>query len=191
MMNRLAIAIAVAGWALYGFSVLMPRSSGPDAQAEIARLHRAAEAAGADRDALAAELEHFKEGSQDLQHVQNRIAAATQELKHLEYLRSRISGEIDVMRPQPSKASPQVLSPPENPGPSDMVGAIPSKEEIGTAQQALTALGFGPLKADGVFGPGTRRSIEAFQQAHGLPVTGKLDAAVLRALQHGHAAAHR
>jgi len=189
MMNRLMIGIAVAGWALYGFTVLMPRSSDTDAQAEIARLLRAAESAGAERDALAAELEQLKERNRDLQHVQNRIAAATQELKHLEYLRSRISGEIDVMQPQPTKASPRALSPPENPGPADMAGAAPSKEEIGFAQQALTALGFGPLKADGVFGPGTRRSIEAFQQAHGLPVTGKLELATLRALQSRYAAA--
>ncbi|MBA1156722.1 peptidoglycan-binding domain-containing protein [Microvirga mediterraneensis] len=181
MMNRLTIAIAVAGWALYGFSALMP--TGADPKTEIARLRQVAEAAGADRDALAAELQHFKEGHQDLQHVQNRIAAATQELKHLEYLRSRISGEIDVMRPQPSKASSQPLPPPQNPAPPDAAGEALSKEEIGFAQQALTALGFGPLKADGVFGPGTRRSIEAFQQARGLPVTGKLEGATLRALQ--------
>lgn len=31
-----------------------------------------------------------------------------------------------------------------------------------TAQKALTRLGYGPLKADGVVGPGTRRAIEAF-----------------------------
>ncbi|EIM28448.1 peptidoglycan-binding domain-containing protein [Microvirga lotononidis] len=188
MMNRLTIAIAVAGWALYGFSVLMPRSSGADPQAEIARLRQVAETAGADRDALAAELVRFKEGNRDLQHVQNRIAATTQELKHLEYLRSRISGEIDVMRPQPSKAPSQAVAPPESSILSDAAGAGPSKDEIGYAQQALTALGFGPLKADGVFGPGTRRAVEAFQQARGLPVTGKLEAATLRAIQNSHVA---
>ncbi|WP_245435512.1 peptidoglycan-binding domain-containing protein [Microvirga calopogonii] len=189
MMNRLTIAIAAAGWALYGFSALMPRSSNADAQAEIARLHQAAQAAGTEHDALVAQLELFKEANQDLQHLQNRIAAATQELKHLEYLRSRISGEIDVMRPQPSRGSSQALSAPEHPVSSDAAGAVPSKEEVGYAQQALTALGFGPLKADGVFGPGTRRSIEAFQQSRGLPVTGNLEAGTLRALRNSHTAA--
>ncbi|WP_262027065.1 peptidoglycan-binding domain-containing protein [Microvirga sp. Mcv34] len=183
MMNRLTIAIAVAGWALFGVSVLLPRSSGADAQAEIARLLKAAEGANADREALAAELEQFKGQNQDLQHVQKRIAAATQELKHLEYLRGRISGEIDVMRPQPAKAPAQASPSIEAPAVAEAASAGPSKDEIAYAQQALTALGFGPLKADGVSGPGTRRSLEAFQQSRGVAVTGKLDAVTLRALQ--------
>ncbi|WP_237050193.1 peptidoglycan-binding domain-containing protein [Microvirga ossetica] len=58
-----------------------------------------------------------------------------------------------------------------------------SKEEVSKAQQALTKLRYGQLKADGVFGPGTRRSIEAFQQRHGLLVNGRLDADTIRALR--------
>ena len=99
VINRLTVAVAVTGWALYGFSVLGPHSSDADAQAEIARLSQAAETASVNRDALTAELERLKEGNRDLQHIQKQIAAATQELKHLEYLRSRVSGEIDALRP--------------------------------------------------------------------------------------------
>lgn len=183
VMNRLTTAVAVAGWALYGFSVLGPQSSEADAQAEIARLSQAAGTASADRDALSAELERFKEGNQDLQHIQKQIAAATQELKHLEFLRARVSAEIDTMRPQPSRASSQASASDERSDPPD-VGAIPrSKEEISKVQQALTKLGYGSLKADGVFGPGTRRSIEAFQRAKRLPVTGQLEADTLRAIK--------
>jgi septal ring factor EnvC (AmiA/AmiB activator) len=98
-MNRLIITVAVAGWALYGFSVLGPQSSEANAQADIARLSRAVETASADRDALAAELGPLKEAHQDLQHLEKRIVSASQELKHLEYLRARVSGEIDVIRP--------------------------------------------------------------------------------------------
>ncbi|WP_114947811.1 hypothetical protein [Microvirga calopogonii] len=72
---------------------------GSDAQDEIARLTRAVQQAGADHAALAAELGRFKEAHQDLQHVERRIASATEELKHLEYLRGRVSGEIDAIRP--------------------------------------------------------------------------------------------
>ncbi len=54
-----------------------------------------------------------------------------------------------------------------------------------TAQKALTRLGYGPLKADGVAGPGTRRVIEAFQRANTLPVTGELDTPTLQRLTPG------
>ena len=190
MTNRLTIALAVVGWALYGFSVLGPQSSEADAQAEITRLSQTAETASADRDALAAELKQFKEKYQDLQHIQKQVGAATQDLKHLEYLRGRISGEIDTMRPQPSEARAQAAVPEETASRTPQAGAArpaeasirPSKEEVSRAQQALTVLGFGPLKADGIFGPGTRRSIEAFQQRQGLPVTGQLDADTIRGL---------
>ena len=192
--SRLTTALAVVGWALYGVSVLGPRSF-EGAQAQMTRLSQAAETVRADRDALAMELERFKEAQQDLQHIQKQIAAATQELKHLEYLRARVSGEIDTMRPQPSGGSAQAgaaeetvrpqVSPTSPPGAS-----LPlSKEEVSKAQQALTMLGYGTLKADGVPGPGTRRSIEAFQQGQGLPVTGRLDAETVRALRAAQTAA--
>ncbi|MFC1458358.1 peptidoglycan-binding domain-containing protein [Microvirga arabica] len=64
-----------------------------------------------------------------------------------------------------------------------------SKEEIREAQEALTRLGYGQLEADGVFGPGTRRSVEAFQLAQGLSVTGRLDADTLRVLRSSQTAA--
>jgi uncharacterized protein (DUF3084 family) len=151
-------------------------------------LSQAAETARADRDALAVELERFKEEHQDLQHIQKQIAAAAQELKHLEYLRARVSGEIDTMRPQPSDgpaqaaAAEEIISPQASPAPPAEASLPLSKEEVIKAQQALTTLGYGPLKADGVSGPGTRRTIEAFQRGQGLPVTGRLDADTIRAL---------
>jgi Putative peptidoglycan binding domain len=186
--NRLTLALALVGWGLYGISVLGPRSPEAEAQAQIIRLSQAAETARADRDALAVELERFKEEQQDLQHVQRQISAATQELKHLEYLRARVSGEIDTMRTQPSDSPTQAAVPDETISPQvsparPAQASIPfSKEEVSKAQRALTMLGYGPLKADGVLGAGTRRSIEAFQQAQGLPVTGELEAETLRAL---------
>lgn len=53
---------------------------------------------------------------------------------------------------------------------------------VEAAQRALHNLGHGPLVADGVFGPATRAAIERFEAAQGLPVTGRLDAATVRAL---------
>jgi hypothetical protein len=161
--NRLIIAAAAAGWALFGLSVLWPGSSTGNVRTEIERLRQAAETNAADRDALAAELERFKDQHQNLQHLQKQIAAATEEVKHLEYLRGRISGEIDTMRPQPSAAS----TPRNDDGPATVESIPLSKDEIRNAQEALAGLGYGPLKADGALGPGTRRAIEAFQKKSG------------------------
>jgi hypothetical protein len=54
-----------------------------------------------------------------------------------------------------------------------------------TAQKALTKLGYGSLKADGIVGSGTRKAITAFQRTNELHVTGELDAPTLRLLTPG------
>jgi chromosome segregation ATPase len=54
-----------------------------------------------------------------------------------------------------------------------------------TAQKALTKLGHGSLKADGIVGSGTRKAITEFQRANKLHVTGELDAPTLRLLTPG------
>ena len=54
-----------------------------------------------------------------------------------------------------------------------------------TAQKALTRHGYGPLKADGIVGSGTRKAITEFQRANKLHVTGELDAPTLRLLTPG------
>ncbi len=43
------------------------------------------------------------------------------------------------------------------------------------AQKRLQTLDYADWKPDGVFGPLTRAAVEAYQRAHGCPVTGKLD----------------
>src|SRR4051812_3011951 len=52
----------------------------------------------------------------------------------------------------------------------------------GPVAAAQKALG---IDADGVLGPQTRRAIRRFQRSHGLPVTGRLDAATQQALGGG------
>jgi hypothetical protein len=59
-----------------------------------------------------------------------------------------------------------------------------------TAQKALTRLGYGSLKADGIVGSGTRKAITEFQRANKLHVTGELDAPTLRLLTPGKLASH-
>ena len=45
---------------------------------------------------------------------------------------------------------------------------------VAAAQKALTKLGYGPLKADGMAGAGTRQALERFEKDRRLPVTGEL-----------------
>jgi hypothetical protein len=53
---------------------------------------------------------------------------------------------------------------------------------VAAAQRALGKLGYGPLKADGVFGPGTRQAIERFERDRHLTPTGELGPRTAREL---------
>ena len=46
---------------------------------------------------------------------------------------------------------------------------------VAEVQEALSKAAYGPLRADGVFGPQTREAIIRFQQDHGLPITGEIN----------------
>ena len=50
------------------------------------------------------------------------------------------------------------------------------------AQRALTKLGYGPLKDDGLMGPGTKAAIERFERDRKMPVKGEAAGPTLRAL---------
>ncbi|HEX6988520.1 MAG TPA: S41 family peptidase [Bacillota bacterium] len=55
--------------------------------------------------------------------------------------------------------------------------------EVEGLQQRLAWLGYDPGPVDGVFGSATQAALQAFQQAHRLPVTGRLDAQTARAVE--------
>lgn len=54
--------------------------------------------------------------------------------------------------------------------------------KLSTAQKALTKLGYGPLRADGLMGATTRQALERFERDHNLPVTGSLGQRTTRQL---------
>ncbi len=54
---------------------------------------------------------------------------------------------------------------------------------IRQAQARLKAVGFDPGPIDGVMGKPTQRALQAYQNANGLPVTGKLDDATRNTLR--------
>ncbi|WP_245435533.1 peptidoglycan-binding domain-containing protein [Microvirga calopogonii] len=106
-----------------------------------------------------------------------------EEVAHLEFLRVRLSEAVDRAqaqlggRPAPEPQANSRVAPPPRPSPPL------SQQQIRTAQEALTELGFGRLDADGVIGPGTRAAVEAFERARGLTVTGELTAGTVEALE--------
>ncbi len=61
-------------------------------------------------------------------------------------------------------------------------GPTGSDAAIASAQRALDSLGYGPLTADGLYGPMTREAIERFESDQGLTVTGQLVPATAQAL---------
>lgn len=62
-------------------------------------------------------------------------------------------------------------------------GDTGNQSMVRSAQEMLTALGYQPGAADGVFGPQTERAIVAFQNDMGLPATGDVDQSLLIALR--------
>jgi hypothetical protein len=53
---------------------------------------------------------------------------------------------------------------------------------VASAQRALSKLGYGPLKPDGLLGQGTRQALERFQRERRLPATGELGPRTIREL---------
>jgi hypothetical protein len=90
---------------------------------------------------------------------------------------------------------PLAVTPPARPAPArDLIGDLIRSGETGSAatkepslkimaaQKALTKLGYGALKSDGVIGPGTRQAIEKFEKDRKLAVTGELSPRTTREL---------
>jgi hypothetical protein len=55
-------------------------------------------------------------------------------------------------------------------------------QRVTSAQRALAKLGYGPIKADGIFGQATRQAVERFERERRLPVTGELNQRTAREL---------
>ena len=74
-------------------------------------------------------------------------------------------------------------------GRPDQIGALitastpsPPARRLVSVEKALAALGYGPLKVDGLMDDDTRESIERFERDRGLPVTGQVSARLAREL---------
>jgi peptidoglycan hydrolase-like protein with peptidoglycan-binding domain len=105
-----------------------------------------------------------------------------------------------ILQAPPSKLKPKTAAPPAGtltpvPTPvsapaattarrSDPLGELiaPSPKRVVAVQRALADFGYGPLAANGVFGPETERAIEKFERARKMPVTGHISDRLMREL---------
>ena len=177
------VAAAAVSWGLLAYSTLSSGSEEQAVQTEILQLHQQIEDVTAERDQLAQERDRQIQDGQDLQNVQKQIEAAIQELQQLDVLRASVSQAIEQGRLQLTRSSGQAVAKEESPTVTVTSAIALSKQQIRAAQEALTDFGYGRIEADGVFGSSTRKAVEAFERAKGLPVTGRLGAATLHALR--------
>jgi murein L,D-transpeptidase YcbB/YkuD len=177
------LAAAAIGWGLFVYSVLSTGSEKQTIQSENAQLRQQIETVTAERDQLGKANDQKILAGQDLNTMLVRIEAATEELQQLDSLRANVSQAIEQGRLRLTESSDQAAAVTESPTISTTSAGRLSKQEIRTAQEALVDFGYGKLKADGSLGPSTRKAVEAFERAKGLPVTGKLGPATLQALR--------
>lgn len=174
--------VAAVGWAAFAWSWMAGDPKVQSAQAKVERVQSALDRVTAERDQLAVEHNRLVTQVRDLQEAERRVARAQEEVANLERMRVRLTEAVDQVRAQlgggqaPVAASP---SPAQSPAPAVRL----SEQQIRAAQEALVALGYGPLQADGMIGPGTRTAIKAFERSSGLAVTGELTAATVDALE--------
>lgn len=177
------LATTVVGWGLLTYSVLSTGSEEHTFESEMSQLRQQIETVTAERDQLAKGNERRILAGQDLNTMLKRIEAATEELQQLDSLRASVSQAIEQGRLQLTGPSDRSTAMTEGPEVSTTSSVRLSKLEIRAAQEALVDFGYGKLKADGALGPATRKAVEAFERAKGLPVTGRLGTATLQALR--------
>jgi hypothetical protein len=177
------LATTAIGWGLFVYSVLSTGSEEHTLQSENRQLRQQIETLTAERDQLAKANDQKTLAGQDLNTILVRIEAATEELQQLDSLRASVSQAIEQTRLQFTGPSDQPAAMTESATVSTTSAARLSKQEIRTAQEALVDFGYGKLKADGALGPSTRKAVEAFERAKGLPITGRLGTATLQALR--------
>ena len=174
-------ATAVIGLGVFLYSTLAPDADTKHVEAEVTQLRQQIETITAERDQLAKENNRRILAGQSLSDIQVRIEAAMGELRQLDEMRAGVSQAIE-------KARFELTGPTHQPAAlehsSTTTASVPlSKGAIRAAQEALVDFGYGKFEADGVFGPTTRKAVEAFERAKGLPVTGKLGTMTLQALK--------
>ncbi|WP_331326096.1 peptidoglycan-binding domain-containing protein [Methylorubrum populi] len=86
--------------------------------------------------------------------------------------------KAEARRPEPKTAEVKPAGKPD----AAKADAPKPDQAVIRVQRALAKLGYGPLKDDGLMGPGTKAAIEKFERDRKLPVKGEAAGPTLRAL---------
>ena len=175
MITGVAVA-ALSGWGAYAHSVLSSAELGRQLSGQAAALQDY-------QTQFLALRKKADDGARTVAALQERLASAQGEIARL--AAQHKDAEADLAAAQDQLASFQKIhAPPALDRAPALIGVtpLPTKQDVLSAQEALTRLGFGELEADGVVGPSTRDAIEAFQRLVGLTVTGELHAQTLQSL---------
>ena len=158
-------------------------------------------------DQLRGQVRHLHQVQMDLLAERQRTMTAVGDLEQLRSQVSKLRHEADLLTQARDLAQAELVT--AATGMKDLIsqlntsghdvsttdsintGTIDAQRLVtATAQKALTKLGYGSLKADGIVGSGTRKAITEFQRANKLHVTGELDAPTLRLLTPSKLASH-
>jgi hypothetical protein len=168
----------ISGWTTFFISSRSFADTERELRAQVSSLHRV-------QMDLLRENDRLKAAAGDLEPLRSQVEALRQEADLLTQARDLARTELVTAATGMRDLIDQLNQTRSDVAATGSVTTRPLTSEqlvTLTAQKALTRLGYGCLKADGVAGPGTRRAVEAFQRANTLPVTGELDAPTLQRL---------
>jgi chromosome segregation ATPase len=171
----------ITGWGMYALSSRSATEVESQLRGQVRHLHQI-------QMDLLSERQRTTTAVSDLEQLQSQVSKLRQEADLLTQARDLAQAELVTA----ATGMKNLISQLNNSG-SDVstTGSIKTNSldsqhfVTATAQKALTKLGYGPLKADGMVGSGTRKAITEFQRANKLRVTGELDAPTLRLLTPG------
>ena len=168
----------ISGWTTFLISSRSSAVTERDLRAQVSSLHQI-------QMDLLLEHDRLKSAAGDLELLRSQAEALRQETDLLTQARDLARAELVTAATGMRDLIDQLNQARSNVASTGSVNTKPLTSEqfvTRTAQKSLTRLGYGPLKADGVAGPSTRRAVEAFQRATTLPITGELDAPTLQRL---------
>jgi len=168
--------LAVTGWVSYAYSSFASADLEEQLRGQAASL-REYQAQVMD------ERRKSEEGAKELAALRVQLSSAQTEIQRLTVKTDEVDAELSKARDQ--LAANQQVTQPFGVGSAPELLRIkprPTKQDVMAAQEALTQLRFGDLKADGVIGAATKEAVEEFQRTIGLPATGELYAQTLLAL---------
>ncbi|WP_230530241.1 peptidoglycan-binding domain-containing protein [Microvirga roseola] len=178
--NRLPLLIlavaTIGGWGLFAYAMLTASDAEAQLRGKIASLEEY-------RVQYLSERRKTEETEAELTKLRSELASAKQDLGRVTEDNGRLLEELAGTQAELGEARRiQVVQAGLERMPLINVTPRPTKVDVKAAQEALTELGYGPLKADGVLGKQTREAIEKYQRATGLTATGELYAETLQTL---------